>query len=405
MADTNIEWADRVWNPIAGCSIVSPGCTNCYAMKMAHRIEGMNAALGRRNHYAGLTMKTKAGAVWTGKVAVAADSIFLAPLGWKKPARVFANSMADMFHEDVPDEVIDRAFAVMALCPHLTFMVLTKRAARMREWFEERWQGTPAQDIRMPDGEILHCPRGGETGRRHQIEQALREIADQRGMIDPDIDEQWDEKGRLKIARFDWPLPNVWLGVSTEDQARADERIPHLLATPAAKRFISAEPLLAAIDLERVGCLEAIREAMPTIIVREERGRPRSGNGSICGAQIDSVGSFGSSITFFQTPDHMGGFTATSPRQWPRLDWVIAGGESGPKARASHPDWFRALRDQCAAAGVPFFFKQWGEWAPLDGTGLVSEQPDAKPRDDIYRIGKRRAGAMLDGKPHREFPA
>lgn len=332
MGDTNIEWADRVWNPIAGCSIVSPGCTNCYAMKMAHRIEGMNAALGRRNHYAGLTTKSKAGAVWTGKVAVAADNIFLAPLSWKKPARVFANSMADLFHEDVPDDVIDRAFAVMALCPHLTFMVLTKRADRMCAYFADA--GAVKRIIHQAFK--LDQPDGAWLSADHEI------------AGDPIL-----------------PLPNVWLGVSVEDQRRADERIPHLLATPAAKRFISAEPLLGPVDL-----------------------RPW-----FSGEYLGSTYNDGHIRRYDLSGEPVGG-----------LDWVIAGGESGPKARAARPDWFRSLRDQCAATGVPFFFKQWGEWAPLDGTGLVSEQPDAKPKDDIYRIGKKRAGALLDGKLHREFP-
>ena len=212
MGETNIEWANKVWNPIAGCAVVSPGCTNCYAMKMAHRIEGMNKALGRENHYAGLTKKTKAGAVWTGKVATAPDSIFLAPLRWKKPARVFVNSMADLFHEDVADATIDRAFAVMALCPHLTFMVLTKRSGRMRAYINGNY------GVRL-GGELMRSARGNAGS-----ESAVIDIVH-------------------RITVQGQPLRNVWLGCSVEDRERK-HRIDDLRATPAAVRFLSCEPLL-----------------------------------------------------------------------------------------------------------------------------------------------------------------
>ncbi|HQS14963.1 phage Gp37/Gp68 family protein [Reyranella sp.] len=351
MGDTSIEWTDKVWNPVAGCSIVSPGCTNCYAMKMAHRIEGMNGTAGHAPHYAGLTMKTKAGAVWTGKVATAPDSILMAPLRWRKPARVFVNSMSDLFHEGVADETIDRILAVMALCPQHTFQVLTKRAKRMREYFAHPLR---LATINGATWSLLGTPLGSK------IEHGGN----------------WQTK---------LPLPNVWLGVSTEDQARADERIPHLLATPAAKRFISAEPLLGAIDLT----------AIP---------RTRSE-----------------------------GFMRPLDGRFNRLDWVIAGGESGPRARPMHPDWARDLRDQCAAAGIAYFFKQWGEWGPVDPTRKAEchaigtdgahyrmsdlAWPDGARRGDAiradfnklhpcttYRVGKKAAGAELDGKLHREFP-
>jgi protein gp37 len=209
-------------------------------------------------------------------------------------------------------------------------------------------------------------------------------------MIDPDVDDQWDEKGRLKIARFDWPLPNVWLGVSTEDQARANERIPDLLATPAARRFISAEPLLGKINLRRI----RIAPDHHTI--------------------IDALDGY----AMADTPGR--------ERERTMLDWVIAGGESGPKARASHPDWFRSLRDQCAAAGVPYFFKQWGSWGPSSEQAWIDDDgsnrhilvaPDGRHGDTIAdmltaprgiawmrRVGKKAAGAELDGKAHRDFP-
>jgi protein gp37 len=323
-------------------------------------------------------------AVWTGHVAFS-EKALLSPLKRRTPTTWFVNSMSDLFHEAVPDEWIDKVFAVMALTPQHTYQVLTKRSARMREYFN--------------------------GGRLNQWCNAATSMGHAAALV-----------GRQGI-----PLPNVWLGVSTERQQEADERIPDLLATPAAVRFISAEPLLGPIDLERVGTLEGIRTALPEVIKREERGKPKSGAGSICGAQIDAIGPLGSSITFFQTPDHMGGFTAASPRQWPRLDWVIVGGESGPSARPMHPDWARSLRDQCAAAGVPFFFKQWGAWKNgsdfaqdamsvlLDGRVISPTQTAMSAADRerpvmaqnptmMRRVGKAAAGRELDGVTHDGMP-
>lgn len=195
MAATNIEWADRSWNPVVGCSIVSPGCTNCYAMAMAHRINQMTLS----SHYEGMTKRVNGRAVWTGTVALAPDHILTAPLRWKKPCRIFVNSMGDLFHESVPDEWIARIFNVMEQCHHHIFQVLTKRSSRMHR--------------------ILTGPK------RHDL---------------------WN--ARMWHKRSVPVLTNVHLGVSCEDQERADERIPDLLATPAAVRFVSAEPLLGPIN-------------------------------------------------------------------------------------------------------------------------------------------------------------
>ena len=393
MGETNIEWAHKVWNPIAGCSIVSPGCTNCYAMKMAHRIEGMNAALGRETHYAGLTMKTKAGAVWTGKVATAPDNIFLAPLRWKKPARVFANSMADLFHEDVSDATIDRAFAVMALCPHLTFMVLTKRADRMRAYFNGPYPNGDGVAARIAEATWALAPS------RKQLPDppVVCELP-----VGPRLATGEPEFGwRRLLAAKAWPLPNVWLGVSVEDRERADERIPDLLATPAAVRFISAEPLLSQIDLRHL----------------------RVGNG----IELDALTGYHSCSMMATIGDVPKGVLAQMPIlpvPTGRLSWCIAGGESGRNARPPHPDWFRSLRDQCQSAGAPFHFKQFGEWAPVQGSprmvraGDCFLAPDGRSetlgRDlssnlegvatPMRRVGKKAAGAMLDGREWREFP-
>lgn len=361
MADkTGIEWTDATWNPIVGCSIVSPGCSNCYAMKMAARIEKMQPA----SHYAGTTKTVKGNAVWTGKVALAPDRILTQPLRWTKPRRIFVNSMGDLFHEDVPDAWIDRVFAVMALCPQHTFQVLTKRSKRMREYLTDDYRayfiGKSLLDLLL----AKQLP--------------VKAIREDNYPFAIGADE---EDHRIKT----FPLPNVWLGVSAEDQARADEHIPDLLATPAAIRFVSAEPLLGRIDFE---------------LWLDVRGR------------------------IMELPPHIKGKGITRG-----LDWIIAGGESGPGARPMHPDWPRAIRDQCAAAGVPFFFKQWGELVPdrmlenaakrglmMTANGEQLRADDATVRaitngnfdfsgyQHFSRVGKARAGRLLDGRTHDAFP-
>jgi len=280
---TAIEWTEQTWNPIVGCTIATPGCTNCYAMKMANRLANNPAT----PHYAGTVKNVNGKTVWTGKMAMAPERVLTAPLRRRKPTTYFVNSMGDLFHEDVPDEWIDRVFAVMALCPQHTFQCLTKRAKRMQAYM--------AADRRDQINAI-----GG----------LLVQWADMEDFVE-------------------WPLPNVWLGVSVEDQPRADERIPHLLATPAAVRFISAEPLLSAISFR-----------VP-----------------FSGAKVNAL---------------LGALPAVPP-----LSWVIAGGESGPDARPMHPDWARSLRDQCEAAVVPFFMKQMTKKAPIPDDLMVREYPDA----------------------------
>jgi protein gp37 len=302
-AKTSIEWTDRTWNPVVGCSLVSSGCTNCYAMRMAGRIE----AMGTAPHYAGLTQPSKAGPVWTGAVRAAPEHVLSEPLRWRKPARIFVNSMSDLFHEDLPDWVIDRVFAVMALCPQHTFQVLTKRPERMRDYLsaiEAEFHASP-DDLNERFGD--HC-----------VELSGDPCAS-----------AWFED------HVNWPLPNVWLGVSIEDQTRADERIPILLDTPAAVRWISAEPLLGPLDLRR--WMWPVHPRWPA---------PYRSPAEAIAA--------GAEVTYHRQ---------MLVGAWCRfLDWVVAGGESGPDARPMHPDWARSLRDQCAAAGVPFLFKQWGSW-------------------------------------------
>ena len=366
MADGSaIEWTDATWNPVVGCSLASPGCTNCYAMTMAARIERMGTA----PYYAGLTQASKAGPVWTGKVATAPRHVLTQPLRWRKPRRIFVNSMSDLFHDSVSDETIDRVFAVMALCPQHTFQVLTKRAARMREWFEERWQPTPAQRMEF-GGDVVVMPANPHGEDRHdQVYSAASDIGTAAGLLDTKNDAHWDEAGSPKALQFAWPLPNVWLGVSAEDQARADERIPELMATPAVKRFVSCEPLLGAINLDSL----------------RESGWHRLD--ALRGLSIHD-----------QTEN-----TLASIKPIGRLDWVIVGGESGGKSsRPMHPGWVRSLRDQCAGAEVPFFFKQWGDYLPLGPPERW--QADVPDKLEWQYLGKKAAGAELDGKTHREFP-
>lgn len=331
--NSHIEWTEATWNPVTGCSLASPGCTNCYAMKLA------GTRLRHHPSRAGLTRESKAGPVWTGEVRLNEEWL-TQPLRWKRPRRIFVCAHGDLFHESVPDAWIDRVFAVMALAPQHTFQVLTKRAKRMREYLSalaDAWDGNA-------------------------------DLFNERMLAAMDANYAWldEEQG---IDDINWPLPNVWLGVSVEDQTRSDERIPDLLATPAAVRWLSCEPLLGPVDLH-------------DWIVRSQNG-------------------FG-----------------------PPLDWIVAGGESGPGARPMHPDWARALRDQCAAAGVPFFFKQWGEWCPSQGTdcdvGRWSSEEvrydgfvwrgamcDAEVPfyDTMNRVGKKRSGRLLDGIEHNAYPS
>ncbi|MDP1738877.1 MAG: phage Gp37/Gp68 family protein [Caulobacter sp.] len=344
MADnTHIEWTDATWNPITGCSVVSPGCTNCYAMRLAG---------GRLKHTAsrqGLTTPSKAGPVWNGQLRFNAAEL-VKPLSCRRPRKIFVCAHGDLFHASVPDAWIDQVFAVAALSPQHTFQVLTKRAERMRAYVTD--PDTPARII----------------------DAALRMKA---------LPRDWQ-----------WPLPNVWLGVSAEDQARADERIPALLATPAAVHFLSAEPLLNAIDLTEIRWAKSCDcpDSDPTLNALD--GTVYCA-GCCEGHERLNIGT---------------------------LNWVIVGGESGPGARPMHPDWARQIRDDCAAAGVAFFFKQWGAWSatgphnrdmligqdgsvahPRFQTAAV-ENPNGQGRTILTRVGKKAAGRLLDGVQHDGMP-
>lgn len=359
---SSIEWTDATWNPITGCSIVSPGCTNCYAMKLA------GTRLQHHPSRAGLTLNTKAGPVWNGQVRLNRQWL-TQPLEWKRPRRVFVCAHGDLFHEAVPDEWIDQVFAVMALAPRHTFQVLTKRAKRMREWFEEKWRPAPAQSL--ADGFAIQAETTGET-RMTQVERACEPFLERFALADTERDELWTEDGKCKAMQWMWPLPNVWLGVSAEDQTRAIERIPELLDTPAAIRFLSAEPLLGPIDLT---CIH----------------QPNGGFGPwwFDALRADRMGWFHDEEATEPTAED-----DLASSGFRRLDWVIVGGESGHGARPMQPEWAESIRDQCAAAGVAYFFKQWGSHKPTS---------DCNGRYMIP-VSKKEAGRLLGGIEHNGMP-
>jgi len=382
---TGIEWTDATWNPLAGCSLKSPGCTNCYAMKFAHRLLDKPGS-----HYYGTTKIVNGKAVWTGKINLAPDRILRLPLTWKKPRRIFPNSMSDLFHEDVPDEWIDRIFAVMALSQQHTYQILTKRAERMHDYMTTRWQPAKAQRLEIA-GTAIDYP-GETTGdtREDRVRQAASDL------LIGDIGEQdkfWTADGSMRWPC--WPLPNVWLGVSVEDQKRADERIPWLLKTPAAVRFLSCEPLLEPVNIR--GYLMQGEDPGKCLTCCMNHGFTRCPNYG--GISKTRTGLDENCETFL--------------RKNFAIHWVIAGGESGPGARPMNPAWVRSIRDQCHHAGVPFFFKQWGEWAPLYGllsensckhTGIFKWSDGWQDGCCSLRVGKKAAGRLLDGRTHDDFP-
>ena len=349
---TKIQWAERTWNPLTGCSKVSAGCEVCYAIptawKLAHNPNPKVAAA-----YAGTVKKIGAALQWTGKINLLEERL-LEPLRLRKPSRIFVNSMADLFHPDVPDEFIDRVYAVMALCPQHQFMILTKRPERRREY------------LNGLHGEIRHAR----------------------------LESCWAAMDVRHPTVTVWPLPNVSEGTSVEDQATANERIPVLLDTPAAVRWVSFEPALEEVDFTRwlplcFACMRRLEWRGPDWVCTN------------CGHTDQNVG---------------GGF----------LDGIVMGGESGPGARPMHPSWPQAVRDQCAAAGVAYFFKQWGAWAPASqvaapheithamtakGTvaeftreALIAGDRETLHWEGLRCIGKKAAGRLLDGREHNDLP-
>lgn len=325
--NSKIEWTDTTWSVVLGCDRVSAGCDSCYAIPQA-RMRAANPNPKVAAAFAGLAERTPGRLDWTGRVNQLPDRL-IQPLRWRKPRKIFVNSLSDMFHDKIEADFIAQVFAVISLADQHVFQMLTKRHGRMRS--------------------LLNEPDFVAVVDNHR------------------------ERIRPGCGDFVWPIPNLHLGVSCEDQRWADIRIPALMSTPAAVRWISAEPLLGPLNIRR----------------------------------------------WINTG---------------RLDWIVAGGESGPGARPMHPDWARSIRDQAAVeADVPFLFKQWGEWAP-GSAPLDSKRMDATvARDDgqtfvpaarlwaetpvadrdrvnrkgwamVHRAGKKAAGRELDGRTWDEYP-
>lgn len=308
MGNTNIEWTDETWNPVRGCTPIAPGCANCYATRQAIRQAGKGGA------YEGLVKSTRGGPKWTGKVRVSGDKSFYAPLHWRKPRRIFVNSMSDLFHEGLSDEAIDKVFAVMAICSlherrygHV-FQILTKRHARMRAYLGER-----------------------------NDQQRRKSIAAKGAALMEDGD-MWHE---TLHSDMQWPLENVWMGVSVSDQETANAALDDLAHTSAWLRFVSYEPALGPIDFtpwlhiawQCSGCHAFFPDPW-------KKTCPK------CGRE-----------------DYWSGSHAYNPRAGQRgscIDWLIVGGESGPRSRPCDVAWVRSTIEQCKAARVPCFVKQMG---------------------------------------------
>ncbi|MEN6414356.1 MAG: phage Gp37/Gp68 family protein [Veillonellales bacterium] len=316
MGKSKIEWCDRTWSPVTGCTKVSPGCQNCYAERMSKRF-GEKWGLPKDDPF---------------KVTVHHDRLDQ-PLHWTKPSKIFVCSMADLFHDDVSFNFIHEIWDIMKACPQHTFLILTKRPKKMKETLE----------------------------RIYSLE-------------------------RLGWAKGFWN--HVWLGVTAENQEQADKRIPILLQIPAAKRFVSVEPMLGTVNLNRY--------IMPS----------QKAKGTLFNAPIELSGKDLADLVGFHS-----------------LDWIICGGESGPGARPVHPDWVRSLRDQCKMSGTAFLFKQWGEWAQVGECGNESDDAEFYNKHNTQRInhnggmgyhgagsiyvqhiGKKKAGRLLDGQLWDEYP-
>jgi protein gp37 len=339
---SNIEWTNATWNVVTGCTRVSDGCDHCYIERTPpFRMTGRRFDKPSIGGTTGVTLHPN-------RIATA--------LRWRKPRRIFVCSLADLFHDKVPVAFLDEVFGVMAVAHQLrghVFQILTKRPARMRSYLRTEWP-------------ILGLPGGYFTSTRQAIASAAHRWAIDRVNAGP-LSESI-EQGPA------WPLPGVWLGVSVENQQWADIRIPILLDTPAAVRWVSAEPLLGPLDLSPWFVHPIFNPAYR--IARCGQGSPHSQHVVEHGPD---------------EPRNCPGTGGYPAKRRGCLDWIVCGGESGPGARPMHPDWARSLRDECVEAGVPYFFKQWGEYGPL-------------PSGDLYRVGKKAAGRLLDGRTWDEYP-
>ena len=389
MSKTGIAWTNETWNPVTGCTKVSAGCKNCYAetlhtqryehnQRVGQMLVGADEMVRHGIHDRGwpeitAAMGEPAGG-WAAEArrrgmkgdrdglgdlmpecydtpfetVVCHEDRLMRPLSWRKPRMVFVNSMSDLFHADVPDSFLDQVFAVMRMTPHVIFQILTKRPERMREYLDDPDRGDEVAQAAFEIWEQGDRNTIVVDGVRMEMDIAVENL------------EEWTS----------WPPENVHLGTSVENQEQAEKRVPELLATPAAVRFLSCEPLLGPVNLRRVRDVEGFE------VVDDWLAGSMWMDGQV-GAPI------------------------------PKIDWVIAGGESGKNARPANIAWFRSLRDQCAAVGVPFFMKQIGS-KPYDGYESWSnplEGPDEEPR--WLRL-RDRHGANPEEWPEdlrvREFP-
>lgn len=307
MGKSKIEWTDETWNPITGCTKISPACDNCYA-------ESLHGQRHKAFHEGKRVPECYAEPF--GKIRFFPERLER-PLHWNKPRRVFVVSMGDLFHNDVTDRWIDQVVGVMAATPHITYQVLTKRPERLHEYFTGHCRDAEIQGTR---DEILESL---PTNSRRLLNFTRWSQEEDHGGVPTETLSGWEPD-------IKWPLPNVWLGVTAENQEMADYRIPILLDTPAAVRFVSVEPMLGPVKITEH-------------LFREPLGMIPFVEGQTFG------GEFG-----------------------PALDWVICGGETGPGARYLEVGWAEWLQGQCEEAGVPFFFKKWGSaWGGMGRDGYV----------------------------------
>lgn len=375
--NTSIEWANAglprgaSWNPIRArhweiqndgggkerigwhCTHASEGCRNCYA-------EGMNKRLGTGLPY-------KPGHEKDIEIFLD-EKTLLQPLKWRDPRGIFVCSMSDAFGPFVTDAMLDRMFAVAALCPQHRFLWLTKRPERMRQYLDnsDRRREISIEEHRSRIGKD-HLPI--QADRYPALTYSHGEARYQTKSIFEAAPSEYSSMPRIQLLGCipALPLPNCWMGTSVEDQATADARIPHLLATPAAVRFCSYEPALAPVDFTRIN---------HSGIVVTDALRGTHGNTK------DEIVADGQ----------------------PRLGLVIAGGESGPHARPAHPQWFRDVRDQCTAAGVSYFHKQNGEFVSVSEVAGPGAHHHFSDGATVRRVGKKLAGRLLDRREWNEMP-
>lgn len=385
MGKTPIEWATHTENWLAGCTKVSPACTHCYAETMTARLATMPHAPER---YRDGVIKDRR---WTGQISysVAPMLVMFQELATAtKPRRVFCNSMSDTFHANVPAES------------------LTDLADQIETWDRCWWRTDTGCKRADAVGEEISTMERRTRGRKSVIMLLTKR---------PDRMLAWQRE------HFPDGLPSwVWVGCTVENQAAADERIPHLLSVPARVRFLSCEPLLSAISLQP--WMQVIDHCVDCGAEFQPQGSdfcPECGSDHAI-IRTETAGE----AERFRSGERYAGTVAgkadVAGRPVDAIHWVISGGEGGPKARPTHPDWFRSLRDQCAEAGVAFILKQIGEWAPHDGPvsasvpswrrwwattdGRITANPDGAAGYWMMRIGKHKSGRTLDGITHDGFP-